>query len=397
METNECVTTLNASRRSGLLGRFDAELMTTRPHLFSDVCVSVTAKDQLAMAEFVAAMEQVAAHPDYRAAVCSPDELPPRAWPKARSVCMGYDFHMTEEGPKLIEINTNAGGLVLMGDLMNAWGQDGESVLRDALEMFLAEWQVERGDVPLKTIAIVDVDPLMQYLAPELERYRELFLAHGIDAVLVDPRDLVWQEGALYFEDRVIDLVYNRLTDFNLVDPANIALANAWLADAVVVTPHPFAHRLFANKRNLVILSDPDFRARLNLSASHEAAMAAVLLSTRDVRREDAEALWSQRKKWFFKPAAGFGGRAAYRGDKMTRRVFEEIIAAGSGAYVAQEYAAPHEVDVRVNEGIVRLKCDVRSYAYGGHVQTVAARLYQGQTTNFRTIGGGFAPVVRVA
>ncbi len=30
-----------------------------------------------------------------------------------------------------------------------------------------------------------------------------------------------------------------------------------------------------------------------------------------------------------------------------------------------------------------------------GHVKVllVAARLYQGQTTNFRTLGGGFAPV----
>ena len=29
------------------------------------------------------------------------------------------------------------------------------------------------------------------------------------------------------------------------------------------------------------------------------------------------------------------------------------------------------------------------AYAYAGAVQWVAARLYQGQTTNFRTPGGG--------
>ena len=39
------------------------------------------------------------------------------------------------------------------------------------------------------------------------------------------------------------------------------------------------------------------------------------------------------------------------------------------------------------------LKIDVRNYVYGGQVQLVTARLYQGQTTNFRTPGGGFAPV----
>jgi len=39
------------------------------------------------------------------------------------------------------------------------------------------------------------------------------------------------------------------------------------------------------------------------------------------------------------------------------------------------------------------LKSDVRCYVYDGKIQLVAARLYQGQTTNFRTPGGGFAPV----
>ena len=41
----------------------------------------------------------------------------------------------------------------------------------------------------------------------------------------------------------------------------------------------------------------------------------------------------------------------------------------------------------------VPLKLDVRCYVYDGAVQLVASRLYQGQTTNFRTEGGGFAPV----
>ena len=39
------------------------------------------------------------------------------------------------------------------------------------------------------------------------------------------------------------------------------------------------------------------------------------------------------------------------------------------------------------------LKFDIRNYVYDGAVQFVTARLYQGQTTNFRTPGGGFAPV----
>ena len=42
------------------------------------------------------------------------------------------------------------------------------------------------------------------------------------------------------------------------------------------------------------------------------------------------------------------------------------------------------------------MKADLRAYAYAyaGKVLLLAARLFQGQTTNFRTPGGGFVPVV---
>jgi hypothetical protein len=57
--------------------------------------------------------------------------------------------------------------------------------------------------------------------------------------------------------------------------------------------------------------------------------------------------------------------------------------------YVAQALVAPSERRV---EGIP-LKADIRNFAYAGVVKLVAARSYQGQTTNFRTAGGGFAPI----
>jgi hypothetical protein len=62
-------------------------------------------------------------------------------------------------------------------------------------------------------------------------------------------------------------------------------------------------------------------------------------------------------------------------------------------SYVAQRIAPPTERTIVQNEKEVPLKLDVRCYVYDGSVQLVASRLYQGQTTNFRTQGGGFAPV----
>ena len=48
--------------------------------------------------------------------------------------------------------------------------------------------------------------------------------------------------------------------------------------------------------------------------------------------------MWANRRKLFFKPAAGYGSKAIYRDDKLTRRVWDEL---RGGSYVAQELVAP--------------------------------------------------------
>ena len=74
----------------------------------------------------------------------------------------------------------------------------------------------------------------------------------------------------------------------------------------------------------------------------------------------------------------------------MTKRVWAEIV---RGGYVAQEFAPPGERMIKLDGIAERRKTDVRLYTYDGQILLTAARLYQGQTTNFRTPGGGFAPV----
>ena len=105
----------------------------------------------------------------------------------------------------------------------------------------------------------------------------------------------------------------------------------------------------------------------------------------------NAPDLWTRRRQLFFKPATGYGSKAAFRGDKLTKRVWDEIVA---GNFVAQALVPPSERLVDVAGEPTRLKLDIRAYAYAGRIQLLAARTYAGQTTNFRTAGGGFSPVV---
>jgi len=368
------------------------QLAARQPQLFSAADIRVDKAQFEAMAEIVGAIEMVLALPAFRAEVLA--RAPESArWPvAARSVFMGYDFHLTPAGPKLIEINTNAGGGLLNAYLLAAHGHADEAArfVADILEMFRAEWRLERGGAPLRRIAIVDEAPAGQFLAPEFELFRDLFTANGIDAVIADPAEFVRDGNRLLHHGQPIDMVYNRLTDFYLDSEPCRAIREVFQTGGVVLTPHPAGHATHADKRHLMLLSDADKLAALSIDAVTQRILLAGVPRTIAVDPAQAETLWAERKRWFFKPPTGFGSRAAYRGDKLTKRVFDEILA---GHYIAQEIAPPSEHEVIVNGEPQKMKADFRCFVYDGHIQCIAARLYQGQTTNFRTPGGGFAPV----
>lgn len=376
-----------------------------RPALFSNTRVWIDSNEKVVMAAAIQAIEHVLADVRYQSAVETRWRRSP--FPelvlKNPGVLFGYDFHITPEGPRLIEINTNAGGAFLSAALGDAWRIADPSSAQHSLAptfgplwgMFDHEWHCARGKavLPDGLLVIVDEAPETQYLAPEFEICRQgLIQAASISwrVKIAPPEALVWEEGRLLLAGEPVSMVYNRLTDFYLETAPAAALRKAWLSGAVVLSPHPIAHLQRADKRHLVSLADDHFLADVGVEAEIRKSIAAVLPACRQVIPDQAEALWASRRSYFFKPVAGFGSRAAYRGDKLTRRVFEEIL---SGDYVAQAFAPPSTRSVWVDGGEQKLKVDVRNYTYQSKVLGVVARLYQGQTTNFRTRGGGFAPV----
>lgn len=401
---------------------FHGEVIATRPFLFSDSMVFIGVEQVAQMADLVMAVEQLVSLPAYQAQVLAWAPELARHAPAVRGVFFGYDFHLHTDGsssPQLIEINTNAGGALLNAVLARAQqaccvevqtaidallpGALGEQTPEQIfLAMFHAEWDLftqrrrrvtstNSSTTGLKTIAIVDESPAGQFLHPEFVLFQRLFVDAGIDAFICDPGELVWRDGSLWYGMKRIDLVYNRLTDFALEQPRNAALAAAYLADAIALTPHPRAHALYADKRNLAVMTDAKLLASMGVDAATIACLSDGIPFTELVTAAKADDLWLRRRDLFFKPATGYGSKAAYRGDKITRRVFEEVI---NGSYVAQALVPPSSRRLQREGEAVDLKLDLRCYTYAGSIQLIAARLWQGQTTNFRTPGGGFAPVL---
>jgi hypothetical protein len=316
-------------------------------------------------------------------------------------VFMGYDFHLAATGPKLIEVNSNAGGAFLNALLAKAQraccaeikvapdGVKAGDFEGTVLRMFQHEWTLQRSAGAPRRIAIVDDRPAEQYLYPEFLLAQRLFKKHGIAATIADGRDLQYADGRLLTAGHSVDLVYNRLVDFAFDHPEHRALRAAYLDGAVVVTPNPHVHALCADKRNLALLCDQAAVGSWGLPQRMLADLAGVPRTVVVTPGNERE-LWETRKTLFFKPAGGHGGKAVYRGDKVTKRVWEEIV---RGGYVAQAFAPPGERMIKLDGIAERRKTDVRLYTYDGQILLTAARLYQGQTTNFRTPGGGFAPV----
>jgi hypothetical protein len=382
---------------------FWRDLAVTHPNLLSAQPMFLSAAHAERMQEIIRSIETVASRPSYQTAVLDRAPEIARFQPGPVGVFMGYDFHLGRDGPKLIEINTNAGGALINAYLLQAQRAccgdmavaaamhfDLKALLAEFGSNFQMEWQRQGRVGPLRSIAIVDQSPERQYLYPEFVLFQRLFEARGITAVIAAPEDLSHRDNALWCGEKHIDLVYNRLTDFYFERPESKMLRAAYLAGEVVVTPSPRVHALLANKQNLALLTDERTLRKWDVAGDLISTLLSGIPGTVLLTPDNADECWARRNHLFFKPSAGFGGKATYRGDKITRKVWGDIMGV---SYVAQEIVPPSTRTIAIDGEFKTMKADLRSYTYDGKVQLVAARLYQGQTTNLRTPGGGFAPV----
>lgn len=378
-------------------------LRESHPHLLADSPVFISHDHIDQMKAVIAAIGRVTGLANYQQHVLrwAPDIAVSSQGPQG--VFFGYDFHLTREGPKLIEVNTNAGGALLLlhvAAAQKACCREVESFVvgrfdiddleQEFVDMFRKELDAQSPGKVLQRIAIVDEDPAEQFLSPEFTLFKQMFAHHGIEAMIVSPKELELRGRSLLVNDEVVDLVYNRLTDFYLQSEACATLNQAYKISAAAFTPSPRTHALYANKENLTVLSNRNLLVELGVDAETASLLETHVPKTEVVTASRADTLWNRRKQLFFKPNWGFGSRGTYKGAKLTRKTWASIVDAD---YIAQELVPPGERLLIIGGDHQSMKVDVRCYVYNGEIQLLGARLYRGQTTNFRTDGGGLAAV----
>ena len=176
-------TTLDRNMLAETVGRavddpaFNVEQLESKPNLLSNVLVFLSSDDIAQMRGIVGAIEAAARLPAYRNAVLAwaPESAQKDFGPLG--AFMGYDFHLDDSGPRLIEVNTNAGGAFINALLAKAQKACCNEIERglmamqaadfetQALNVFAAEWRLQRGTDQPRRVAIIDDRPEEQSLS----------------------------------------------------------------------------------------------------------------------------------------------------------------------------------------------------------------------------------------
>ncbi len=285
---------------------------------------------------------------------------------KYSSVLMAYDFHYEPETQQLslIEINTNGAGFLLAEILYRSRSNTRALAWPTALENLKKSFfhEVSTQNIKkLSTALILDEAPSQQKMYFEFLMYKKLFESWGWPTQICD-----LNEAVIQLQKTRHAFVYNRYTDFLFTKPSSQYFLETYLSGQTIFSPSPHEYLLMADKNRLIEFS--------------EQKVSDVCIPTLRLNANiDIDQVWRDRKKYVFKPTQLHGSKGVYRGSSISNKMFREIIGQD---YIAQEYRPPGQHG--------EWKFDLRFYVYQNEIHLGIARLYQGQVTNFRTLGGGF-------
>lgn len=313
------------------------------------------------------------------------------------SLLMAYDFHSSESGEcRLIEVNTNASGYML-SSLMQMAHADNPTLewpsLQSLRQVFIQELSAFGKDPSRATIAITDEEIPQQKMYAEFLMYRDWLRSAGWKTDFCEARDFQADGGVLSSPQfGPVDLVYNRLTDFYLENAQFAALRAGYMGQLACLSPNPREYWLLADKQRLIQLSQPDFLQRAQATPEEIESLKRVLIPT--FEKSDfasREEIWAQRRHLFFKPKRSYGGKSVYRGESVSRKVFERLM---HEEILIQHFYPAQKMPTEDPRSVLNnWKFDLRFYVYRDQIQLVVARIYQGQVTNFSSPLGGFTLV----
>jgi uncharacterized circularly permuted ATP-grasp superfamily protein len=324
------------------------------------------------------------------------------------------DGFVTPEGIRFIEINSDAPAGFGYADRMTevftqlplvaAMKTDDSLSVIGSVDALVAELRTQ-ARVASPRVAIVDMRTVRT--RPDQEILREEFLERGLDAVLVDPRDMHVAADRLIAAGAPVDVVYRRtvISEVLAIEKDARAFFEAY-ERGLAVFVNSFRCYLSEDKAFFAMLTDERFEALL--SPEERGFVAAHVPWTRKV--EDRSTSWrgktidlvpwmeAYRSQLVLKPSHGYGGASVAIGSAVDELTWSGAIqtAVTQGGWIVQERVPIPEEEFPVFEeaGEMRfelLKVNTNPFYVGGAEVGAVTRVSRDPVINVSS-GGGSVP-----
>lgn len=321
---------------------------------------------------------------EYKASVYKNSLFQATQDPGHYSMLMCFDFHITSNGPRLIEINTNASFSTIGWYLTETENCGIQNVSFDKLLKKTLYEESKHLGLDRLNIAIIDEDVQIQKTYFEFQYFKALFENWGHSVTVCDTEDLSVKNKMLITKElKNINFVYNRCCDFFFEKDKHQHLKEAFLEKLACFSPNPHEYNLLANKERFIDLSNSNFLDTLSIDKTYKGIINSTIPRSFNITDIDLTELKETKLNYVFKPKTSHGSKGVYIGKSISKTKLTSIY---NDKFMAQEYIPPSKID--------DFKYDLRIYVYKNEMQIVVARLYKGQVTNANSQGGGIARVV---
>jgi glutathionylspermidine synthase len=212
-------------------------------------------------------------------------------------------------------------------ELFDSWVEEVKHIYNDYL--------VSTHEVPIQfknnqenyaniTVAILDFIDKGNLL--EFEVFKDHFKKAGFNCIIIDPRDLTYYKGKLFYQDRRIDIIYRRLVTKDLMDRYEEIpeLIQGILANQTCIIG-PIKSQVIHTKRFFEVLYQPAFRAFL--PEDEIAYIDEHVPFTKPLQdSEDLDTYISDKNQYIVKPVDSYASKGVCSGKDFSQEAWEALL-----------------------------------------------------------------------
>lgn len=217
-------------------------------------------------------------------------------------------------------------------ELMDRW-------VEDSLEVYSRfDRKVDRPN-----IAIVDFKETG--ITAEFEEFQKAYEKKGYNCYIIDPRDFVFRDGGLYYEDVQIHMIYRRIVTVEFIEKSDEIpdLIEAYKAGAVCLIGS-LRSQIMHNKIIFKVLYDEDTWECL--SQDEIDFIKAHIPYTEELKGDRAilKKLKNKKDSYIIKPIDSFASQGVYAGRDYSQKDWEDILDdCWEEEYLYQEFIDPYK------------------------------------------------------